>query len=64
MTSKTWIPPNGWTGPDAAVYWGFDNSDGFVLMEGTEEKGLVPLVTGQVIYIKSSSLKSGAEISF
>ena len=46
---ETWIPPVNWTGPDAAIYYNFDNSDGFVLMEGTQEMGPVPLVTGQVI---------------
>ena len=64
VTGETWIPPNGWTGPDAAVYWSFDSSDGFVLMEGTKEKGLVPLVTGQVNHLKLLILKPTAKNSF
>ena len=40
------------TGADAAFYYNFDSSDGFVLMEGTQQMGSVPLVTGKVRHIR------------
>ena len=50
MPVETWIPPNNWTGPNAAVYWSFDRPDGIVLVEGTQMICTeVPLITGQVI---------------
>ena len=46
----TWNQPSGWTGPSSVLYRSFDNSDGLVLMEGTEaaEMNPVPLVAGKV----------------
>ena len=52
MPGRTWIPPVTWAGPDAALYYSCDSSDGFMLMEGTQEMGPVPPVCGQVILIK------------
>ena len=37
-----------WTGPTAALYQSFDDSDGLVMMEGTAPGDSVPLVCGQV----------------
>ena len=52
----SWIPPPCWTGPIAVLYQSFDNSDGFVLMEGTQQAAMnfVPLVPGEVGYISNS----------
>ena len=59
MSSKTWKPPVNWTGPNAAIYWSFDSSDGFNLMEGSlETGGLVPIETGQVLYFKVGQYKN------
>ena len=47
-----WNPRSGWTGPSAVLYQSFDSSDGFVLMEGTQNASVpVPLVSGKVSYI-------------
>ena len=45
-----------WTGPIAVLYQSFDNSDGFVLMEGIQQAAMnfVPLVPGEVGYISNS----------
>ena len=52
MSSRTKFPPVTSAGPDAVLYYSFDSSDGFVLMEGTHQRGPVPIVTGQVIGTK------------
>ena len=49
ISSETWIPPTNWTGPNAALYWSFDNPEGFIMMEGTQRVWSVPLVNGKVI---------------
>ena len=47
----SWDPPSNWSGPSAVLYQSFDESDGFVLMEGTQATSdSVPLVLGKVGY--------------
>ena len=43
-----WIEPNGWTGPDPALYWSFDTPEHLTLMEGTQESKFATLVSGKV----------------
>ena len=43
-----WIQSPGWRGPDAALYWSFDNVAGLTFMEGTEQKDYFSLVSGKV----------------
>ena len=43
-----WMVPDGWTGPEPILYWNFDNLDGLVLMEGTEQKHYDALTDGKV----------------
>ena len=57
MSSELWIPAVDWTGPAAVLYHIFDSTDRFILMESTEEKGPVPIVDGQVIWIKTERNK-------
>ena len=49
-SGKTWTPPPGWTGPDAALYRSFDNMIGLIYMEGTQQRNYTPLVAGKVNY--------------
>ena len=49
VSFKPWTPPAGWTGPPAALYSCFDSLDGLVLMEGIQQIGEVPLVSGKVL---------------
>ena len=42
------VQPGGWTGPKAALYKVFDDSVGYVLMEGSGQMGSVSLVSGKV----------------
>ena len=58
QSNGSWIPPSDWTGPCAVLYQSFDNSDGFVLMEGTEAASdPVSLVSGKVGHIKFVFMK-------
>ena len=44
-----WPEPEGWTGPDAVLYWSFNNlDDDIVLMEGTQEVDFDALTEGKV----------------
>ena len=52
MSGQIWIPPVDWSGTNAVLYYNFDSSDGFVLMEATQEMGPVQTLTGQVIWTK------------
>ena len=45
---STWTPSDGWRGPTSALYRSFDNSDGLVFIEGTQEMNTNPLVSGKV----------------
>ena len=49
VSCKPWTPPSGWTGPSAALYRTFDSLDGLVLMEGIQQIGAVPPVSGKVL---------------
>ena len=52
-SAADWNPPSNWTGPSAVLYQSFDNSDGFILKEGTQNVSVpVPLVSGKVSYIR------------
>ena len=44
----TWVPPEGWTGPQPAAHRSFDTADGLVLMEGTQPADF-PFIEGKVI---------------
>ena len=46
--SHTWNMPSNWNGSPAVLYYSFDDSNDFVLMEGPRQIGSVPLVTGKV----------------
>ena len=58
MSTETGCPPFNWCGPEAAFYYSFDSSDGFVLMEGTQKMGPVPIINGQVIWINVEEIIS------
>ena len=46
-----WVPPCGWTGPTAALYYHFDTLDGLTLMAGTTENNFTALTSdGMVRY--------------
>ena len=45
-------PPNCWNDSTPVLYYSFDSSDGFILVEGTQQIGVVPLVEGKVRYIR------------
>ena len=44
---ETFFVVSGWAGPDPVVYKSFDNLEGIILMEGTEQADF-HLVQGQV----------------
>ena len=57
-SNGNWTPPSNWTGRSSAFYQSFDSSDGFILMEGTQNASdPVPLVPGKVSYITFFSRK-------
>ena len=43
-----WRQPTGWTGPQPVLHLSFDNLDGLMLMEGTEQKDYDALTQGKV----------------
>ena len=43
-----WSEPDGWTGPDPVLYWSFDNLDGLMLMEQTQQAVYDALTDGKV----------------
>ena len=44
-----WPEPDGWTGPDAVLYFSFDTlDDDLVLMEGTQQMDFDALADGKV----------------
>ena len=45
---EAWNVRNSWTGPNAVLYQSFDDSDGYVLMEGIQQMGCVPVISGKV----------------
>ena len=40
-----------WTGPEPVLYWGLDNLDGLVLMEGAQQTDFDAFTDGKVIKI-------------
>ena len=47
-SGDTWKQPPEWNGTDPVLYRSFDNADGLVFMEGTQQINTMPLVSGQV----------------
>ena len=47
ILDRSWTAPPGWTGPEPVLYQSFDDSS-LTLMEGTQQRGTAPLVSGQV----------------
>ena len=43
-SGKTWTPLFSWTGPDAALYRGFDNMIGWTYMVGSQQRNHAPLI--------------------
>ena len=48
QSDETWSSPPSWSGPDAALYRSFDDSDGLVLREGFTMINIIPFVSGKV----------------
>ena len=48
VSNRSWNAPSEWTGPDAVVYRSFDNPDGLVLMQGTQQMTSLSLISGKV----------------
>ena len=49
--NRIWNPPCRWNGPEAAIYQSFDDSDGYVLMEGAVAAQIDFIKPGMVIPI-------------
>ena len=62
VSETTWNKPPEWTGPEAALYQSFDDSDDLVLVEGTQQIGDVPLVAGKVRLKIFGTLTSTSEV--
>ena len=58
LVIPTGFPPNGWTGPDSILYWGFDDLIGLNTMQGTAQ-ATWPLVSGKVYMTETAWFKSG-----
>ena len=43
-----WTSPQGWTGPDPALYISFDYPNNLVLMEGSQQKNYDTITSGKV----------------
>ena len=61
--SLGWREPICWTGPKVALYESFDASSGLVLMEGAQQVGSLPLVSGKVKRIFSFFVNAWINIS-
>ena len=56
------VPPAGWTGPDAVLYWSFDTLDGLVVREGgslaNEATSIYGKVKTYILCICCTSIKN------
>ena len=49
ISDEAWNPPSNWNGTGAVLYRHFDSSCDLVLMEGSQQMNIIPLITGKVI---------------